>query len=126
MIYQKDYKHYIYIEKFLINQSTMLANLLVNVLNQESIISEKSFYIQNYPNPFNPSTTISFQIQEARFVTLKVYDVLGNEITTLVNDKKESGSYNITYDASELSSGTYIYQLRMGSLVETKKLMLVK
>jgi hypothetical protein len=78
---------------------------------------------QNYPNPFNLSTTISFQIQEAGLVRIKVYDALGNEITTLVNDKKESGSYNITYDASELSSGTYIYQLRMGSLVETKKLL---
>jgi hypothetical protein len=81
---------------------------------------------QNYPNPFNPSTTINFQIQETEFVTLKVYDILGNEITTLVNEKKESGSYNIAYNASGLSSGTYIYQLRMGSFVETKKLILIK
>ena len=81
---------------------------------------------QNHPNPFNPSTTINFQIHETGLVTLNVYDILGNEVTTLVNEKKEPGYYRFTYDASGLSSGTYIYQLRMGSFVQTKKLILIK
>lgn len=97
-----------------------------DVVNVE-IINPLSFKLfQNYPNPFNPSTTINFQIQEAGLVTLIVYDILGNEITTLVNEKMEPGNFDIKYDASGLSSGTYIYQLRMGSFVETKKLILIK
>ncbi|UCH65223.1 MAG: T9SS type A sorting domain-containing protein [Ignavibacterium sp.] len=81
---------------------------------------------QNHPNPFNPSTSINFQIQETGLVSLIVYDILGNKITTLLSEKKEPGYYTVNYDASNLSSGTYIYQLRMGSLVETKKLILIK
>jgi len=80
----------------------------------------------NYPNPFNPSTTINFQIQDEGIVTLIVYDILGNEIAILVNEYKEPGNYNVSYDASSLSSGTYIYQLRMNGFVETKKLILIK
>ncbi|UCH66949.1 MAG: T9SS type A sorting domain-containing protein [Ignavibacterium sp.] len=81
---------------------------------------------QNFPNPFNPTTTISFQVNEKGLTTLKVYDILGNEVATLVNEKMEAGSYNITYDAASLSSGTYIYQLRMGNTVETKKMILLR
>jgi hypothetical protein len=84
------------------------------------------YLIQNYPNPFNPSTTISYQIPKINFVTLKVYDVLGNEITILVNNKKPAGSYEIEWNASDLPSGIYFYQLHAGSYIETKKMILLK
>jgi hypothetical protein len=81
---------------------------------------------QNYPNPFNPSTTISFIIPAFSFVTLKVYNVLGSEIATLVNAKKPEGSYEVKFDATGLSSGIYFYSLQAGSFVETKKMILMK
>jgi len=81
---------------------------------------------QNYPNPFNPTTTIKYQIPELSFVTIKVFDVLGSEITTLVNEEKAIGSYEVEFDASRLSSGIYFYQLKSGDFVETKKMILMK
>ena len=82
--------------------------------------------MQNYPNPFNPSTKISYQIQEVSFVTLKVYDVLGNEIETLVNTEKPAGTYEITWNAIDLPSGVYFYRIVAGDFVETKKMILTK
>jgi len=84
------------------------------------------FLNQNYPNPFNPSTTIKYQIPELSFVTLKVYDVLGNEIATIVNGEKPAGSYEVEFDASTLPSGIYFYRLQAGSFAETKKMILMK
>jgi len=81
---------------------------------------------QNYPNPFNPSTTIKYQIPELSFVTLKVYDVLGNEVSILVSEEKVIGSYEVELDATGLPSGAYFYRLQAGSFVETKKMVLVK
>ncbi len=81
---------------------------------------------QNYPNPFNPNTVISYQLPVSSNVTLKVYDVLGNEITTLVDEFKPAGIYKINYDASVHSSGIYFYQLKSGSYLETKKMTLMK
>ncbi|MCW9095049.1 MAG: T9SS type A sorting domain-containing protein [Ignavibacteriaceae bacterium] len=81
---------------------------------------------QNYPNPSNPTTTIKFQIPELSFVTIKVFDVLGSEITTLVNEEKAIGSYEVEFDASRLSSGIYFYQLKSGDFVETKKMVLLR
>lgn len=81
---------------------------------------------QNYPNPFNPTTTINFALPKADHVTLMVYDVLGKEVTTLVNDYKESGRYSVEFNASKLSSGVYIYKLTSGKYNEVKKLMLLK
>ena len=81
---------------------------------------------QNYPNPFNPSTSISYHLPVNGFVTLKVYDVLGDEVATLVNGEKHAGEYEIEFDAANLSSGVYFYQLQAGSLVETKKMLLLK
>jgi hypothetical protein len=89
--------------------------------------SPKEFSLmQNYPNPFNPSTIISYQLPNDGFVSLKVYDLLGNEITTLVNDEKEAGKYEVIFDASVLPSGVYFYTLRAGNFVNTKKMMLTK
>jgi ELWxxDGT repeat protein len=81
---------------------------------------------QNYPNPFNPTTVISFSVPQSVFVTLKVYDLLGKEKATLVNEDKPVGNYSVNFDASNLSSGVYFYQLRTGSSVETKRMMLIK
>ena len=87
----------------------------------------KSSLSQNYPNPFNPSTLISYQISVNSFVTLKVYDVLGKEVATLVNESKEAGNYEITFNASKLASGVYFYRLQgENGLLATKKFMLVK
>ncbi len=81
---------------------------------------------QNYPNPFNPTTNIKFQIAETEFVTLQIFDLLGNNINTLVNNVLSAGSYNISFDASGLPSGTYFYRLEAGSLIETRKMILLK
>ena len=81
---------------------------------------------QNYPNPFNPSTTISYSIPAASFVTIKVYDALGNEVVRLVNEEKPEGSYEIMFDAANLPSGIYFYRLQAGLFVETKKMVLMK
>jgi hypothetical protein len=95
-----------------------------------SVIEDEIIYYyvleQNYPNPFNPSTTIKFQLPELSFVTLKVYDVLGNEIKTLVNEEKVVGNYEVEFNATRLPSGIYFYRLQSGSFVETKKMVLMK
>jgi len=81
---------------------------------------------QNYPNPFNPSTIISFKLPEQTNVELKVYDVLGNEVATLVNEFKPAGNYEAEWNASSLPSGVYIYQLRAGTYTQIKKMLLLK
>ena len=81
---------------------------------------------QNYPNPFNPSTTIQYAINSRQFVTLKVYDILGNEIIMLVNEEKPAGEYAIQFDGVGLSSGVYLYQLKTENLIQTKKMLLIK
>ena len=81
---------------------------------------------QNYPNPFNPSTSIQYAIGSMQFVQLKVYDVLGNEVVTLVDGEKSAGSYEVEFDASYLASGMYLYKLQAGSFVEMKKMILLK
>jgi len=81
---------------------------------------------QNYPNPFNPTTTISFSVPEASNVRLKVYDMLGREVLTLVDGMKNTGSYEVSFDASNLTSGLYVYTLSTGNFTATKKMMLLK
>lgn len=81
---------------------------------------------QNYPNPFNPSTTISYQIPQNGFVTLKVYDVIGREIAELVNQEKSAGRYEVNFNASKLASGMYIYKLTGNNINLSKKMMLIK
>jgi len=104
---------------------TKLTDEVVSVKNEEPVL--QSFILeQNYPNPFNPSTTIRYSIPTSEFVTLKVYDVLGNEIATLVNEEKPIGSFEVNFNAVELSSGIYFYKLQVGSFIETKKMILLK
>lgn len=81
---------------------------------------------QNYPNPFNPQTNIQYAIGSMQFVSLKVYDAIGNEVATLVNEIKSSGKHTITFNGSDLSSGIYYYKLKSGDFTETKKMLLVK
>jgi len=104
----------------------------------EEEISPSGFMLyQNYPNPFNPTTTICYTIpfvvanplvrgKQSQLVTLKVYDVLGNEIATLVDEEKSAGEHSIVFDASSLSSGIYFYQLKAGLLIKTKSMVLIK
>ena len=121
-----DYYHRTYIYK----------NTIVNNVELQSE-STKYFLNQNYPNPFNPSTNIKFRIADFGFVTLKVYDVLGNEIATLVNEEKPAGEYEVIFDASSgirnlpagrqgLVSGIYFYQLKFGDYIQTKKMVYLK
>ena len=81
---------------------------------------------QNYPNPFNPSTAINYQLPKAGNVTLKIYDMLGREVATLVNENKTEGYYTFNFDASKFASGVYIYQLRVNDYVSSKKMILLK
>ena len=101
-------------------------NLTVGINNQTSNIPETYSLLQNYPNPFNPVTKIDFEIPKQGLVTLKIYDVLGREVTTLVNEMKSAGSYSIDFNASGLSSGIYFYKLTTEAFSETKKMLLIK
>jgi hypothetical protein len=92
----------------------------------ENILPEYFELKQNYPNPFNPSTSIRYSIGNKQFVVLKVYNILGNEVATLVNEEKPAGSYEVNFDASELTSGVYFYSLSSGNYFETKKLILLR
>jgi photosystem II stability/assembly factor-like uncharacterized protein len=95
------------------------------------VIPLKEKLFQNYPNPFNPSTQINYSISKSEFVTLKVYDVLGNEVAALVNEEKPAGAYTVRFNShsdegQNLSSGVYFYRLKAGSYISTKKLILMK
>jgi hypothetical protein len=81
---------------------------------------------QNYPNPFNPSTVINYSIPKTSLVTIKVYDILGKEVATLVNEEKSAGNYSVQFNGGNLSSGIYFYRMHAGSFTETKKLILLK
>jgi len=81
---------------------------------------------QNYPNPFNPSTTIEYSLPQSGLVTLKVFNVLGKEVATLVNGQNEAGKHKVDFDAAALNSGVYFYRIEIGSFVETKKMILLK
>jgi hypothetical protein len=103
------------------------GNFTYSKIIEIEVIAPSIFSLeQNYPNPFNPSTKISWQSPVASWQTLKVYDVLGNEVATLVDEYKQGGSYEVNFDASGLSSGIYFYTLNTGSNTQTKKLILMK
>jgi uncharacterized delta-60 repeat protein len=87
---------------------------------------EKYSLEQNYPNPFNPATVIRYSLPVTSYTTLKIYNVLGQEVATLVNEMKQLGSYEVTWDASGMASGVYLYRLQAGNYIDTKKLILLK
>lgn len=100
---------------------------IVSVEDDKNQSLPSEFYLgNNYPNPFNPTTTIRFSLPEVSFVTLKVYDVLGREITELINEVKPSGEYEVEFDGTGLSSGTYIYRLTAGKYSAVGKMALMK
>ncbi len=109
----------------ILNGNTFTYGNLVSVKQSfEQPVSTELF--QNYPNPFNPSTSISFSIPKSSFVTIIVYDISGNEVATLMNDYKSAGTHNVSFDASKLSSGVYLYRLIADNSVLSKKLTLIK
>jgi len=97
-----------------------------DVVCVENILPEDFELKQNYPNPFNPATIIRYEVGEKQFVVLKVYDIIGEEIATLVNEEKSAGSYEIKFDAALLTSGIYFYTLKADSFIETKKMTLLR
>jgi len=97
-----------------------------DIINLDVVVTDFSLK-QNFPNPFNPSTSIQYTISSKQFVTLNVYDVLGNEITTLVNENKPAGNYEVEFlNTDKLTSGIYVYELKAGSFTESKKMLLIK
>jgi len=94
-------------------------------LNNPEIPTEYTLS-QNYPNPFNPVTKINFSIPETGLVTLKVFDITGRNVETLLNEVKNPGFYSITFNASSLASGVYFYQIETASFVNTKRMVLLK
>jgi predicted GH43/DUF377 family glycosyl hydrolase len=101
-------------------------NIISNEINVYLTLPEKFALEQNYPNPFNPTTVISYQLPVSSDVTLKVYDLLGREVATLVDEFIPAGKYEVEFDGSNLSGGTYFYRLRAGEVTASKKLILLK
>jgi hypothetical protein len=99
----------------------------VGIQDQEIVEVPASFSLaQNYPNPFNPTTTIQFSLPQAGNVALKIYNVLGEEVKTLVNEFRQEGKHSVQFNANNLASGIYLYRIQAGSFVETKKMILIK
>jgi hypothetical protein len=99
---------------------------IIGVQNISTQVPDKFFLYQNYPNPFNPNTTIKFQITRSGPVVLKVYDILGKEIETLLNEQKAGGIYSVSWDASKYSSGIYFYRITVPDYTETKIMLFIK
>ena len=104
----------------------MVVRTMKFTIDKIQQIPEKFEILQNFPNPFNPSTIISWQSPIGSHQTLKVYDVLGNEVATLVDEFRIAGRYEVTFNASQLSSGIYFYRLQAGSFVQTRKMILLR
>jgi hypothetical protein len=103
-----------------------LEPTIVSADEDDLLIIDEFKLNQNYPNPFNPTTTISFQLPQREFVTLKIYDTLGREVRKLVDKELKQGKYEVDFNASNLSSGIYFYRLQSDSFISTKKLILLK
>ncbi|MBK8550713.1 MAG: T9SS type A sorting domain-containing protein [Ignavibacteria bacterium] len=116
------------IYKYRLKQIDYNGNYQYYDLQSEVVIGAPTEFSlkQNYPNPFNPTTKISFDIKNDAFVSMKLFDINGREIKTLVNEFKNSGYYSIDLDASELSSGAYLYRIESGNFVSTKKLVVLR
>ncbi|MEP1141944.1 MAG: T9SS type A sorting domain-containing protein, partial [Balneola sp.] len=100
---------------------------ITSVSNEFDLSVPKGFtLLQNYPNPFNPSSTIKFGIPEGAIVKLEVYNMLGQKVKTLVDERKSAGFHTVTFDATNLTSGMYIYRIKTIGFVQVKKMMLVK
>ena len=110
-----------------IDDTIFVKNQATNVQDEGSLLSPNSYNLtQNYPNPFNPTTTINYSIPQSGNVLLKVYDILGNEVATLVNEEKNAGVFSVTFDATGLSSGIYFYRMQAGNFIQTRKMLILK
>lgn len=104
-----------------------ISGIILTDIDEEPVNSPTQYKLsQNYPNPFNPSTSIQYAISSRQFVTLKVFNVLGKEVATLVNEYRDAGTYETEFNAGKLSSGVYYYQLKAGAFMETKKMIYLK
>jgi photosystem II stability/assembly factor-like uncharacterized protein len=101
-------------------------NQVIGIRQISSNVPDKYYLYQNYPNPFNPATNIRYQISGNNFVTLKVSDILGKEVSVLVNEKQKAGTYEVSFDGSKLNSGVYFYTITVDNYKESKKLLLLK
>ncbi|MDF1611794.1 T9SS type A sorting domain-containing protein [Stygiobacter electus] len=106
--------------------SLLVPKITTSIDDEDSYIPKSFIIFQNYPNPFNPLTTIEYSIPKSSFVTLKVFDILGREVATLVNEEKSLGNYKINFNGSSLSSGIYFYRLNADNFSEAKKFILMK
>ena len=99
---------------------------ITTVITNQDADNEDYQLFQNYPNPFNPSTKIKYSVPESGFVKLSVYNLVGEEVSVLVNEKVDAGIYEVTFSAANLPSGTYFYRLQAGNTVKLKKIVLLK
>jgi len=115
-------------KRYAVKMLSILKSQNTDVDETESILKDSYKLNQNYPNPFNPTTVISYQLPKSEYVSLKIYDVLGNEITTVVNEYKQAGNYSVEFrvKSDEISSGIYFYRLTTGNFSESKKMILIK
>ena len=103
-----------------------LSEMITSVDPGSHEMPQESSLSQNYPNPFNPSTTIKYALPSATMARLSVYDMLGREVSVLVNEGREAGVHEVRFDASGLSSGVYFYRLQAGDFTQTKRLLLLR
>jgi hypothetical protein len=109
------------------NQITGInLNFIISTIESDVLIPSNIVLYQNYPNPFNPTTNITFTITSQSFVSLKVYDLLGNELATLVNEEKPTGTYEVKFNGSKFTSGVYFYNLQVGQSTKIRKMVLIK
>lgn len=120
-----DYPDYSITGKFNNNRPIKVVTAITDVKDNETIPNNFSLK-QNYPNPFNPSTVISYQVPTDGTVMLKIYNITGEEVRTLVNENKPAGKYEVIFDASGLPSGVYLYKISTGNFVQVKKMLLMK
>ncbi len=100
---------------------------IITSVNENGNTTPTEFNLsQNFPNPFNPATIIRYTLSSRQFVSIKVYDMLGNEIATLVNENKPAGNFEVHFNGTGLPSGVYLYKLIVGNFAETKKMILLK
>jgi uncharacterized delta-60 repeat protein len=117
---ETDFNHYS------IYTTIKYVQILTSVEEEKRDIPEDYWLGQNYPNPFNPTTTIRYTLPNSQFVTLIIYDLLGREVATLVNEKQTAGRYSVNFDAIQLSSGLYFYKITAGSFSKVRKMMLIR
>ncbi|MFZ1322143.1 MAG: T9SS type A sorting domain-containing protein, partial [Ignavibacteria bacterium] len=109
-----------------IDDTIRVINIITNTEQGSLILPDNYSLYQNYPNPFNPSTVIKYDIKNSGLVSLKVYNVLGSEVASLVNEVKQAGRYEVEFNGLNLNSGIYYYRLQAGEYTETKKMLLLK